>query len=217
MLNFFVAVKFLFHSGNSIWQGKATFIKNLISLFQLPANRHGNSSTGNAYAVKACHDGWVASNDDKRRYILVDSAHAAAHAVAANLGELVHSRETADDGAVFDNDVTGQGRHVAHDDVVADNAVMGNMGIGHHQDIVADARFIAFPDSAMNRSTFADGHMVTNNGRRIFPFIFKVLGHFPNAGPLEEFSAFSDGRTPRNDDMRMNDGPFPNLDIRSND
>lgn len=112
------------------------------------------------------------------------------HAVAANLGELVHSRETADDGAVFDNDVTGQGRHVAHDDVVADNAVMGNMGIGHHQDIVADARFIAFPDSAMNRSTFADGHMVTNNGRRIFPFIFKVWGTSPMLAPWKNSQPF---------------------------
>ena len=156
--------------------------------------------------------------DHEGGYILGNPAHAATHAVAADLGELVHSGQTADDGPVFHNDVPGQGCHVAHDHVVAHDAVVGNVGDEAIISTLLPMRVsLRFAHRTMDRGTFPDGHMVTDDGGGIFALVFQVLRDFTDAGTLEELTVPADGGPAGNHHMGVDDGAFTDLDMFTDD
>src|SRR3546814_3838305 len=72
------------------------------------------------------------------RSILLDAGHATDHGMRADLAELVHRCQAANEGKVADLDMAGERGVVGHDHVVAEQAVMRHMGAGHEQATIAD-------------------------------------------------------------------------------
>jgi hypothetical protein len=59
--------------------------------------------------------------------------------VCADLAELVHQREAAEDHEIIDTDMAGQRGRIREDAVVADDAVVRQMHVRHDPIAVADA------------------------------------------------------------------------------
>lgn len=97
-----------------------------------------------ANEVQSTEFEWDAATDCVWRDVVRHAAHAADHGVVADPDELMDAGEAADNRAVFDQDMTGQGCAVAHDDPIAHGAVVGDMAVGHDEAAVADGNHAIF-------------------------------------------------------------------------
>jgi hypothetical protein len=107
--------------------------------------------------------------------------------VGSDSRELVHGRESADGGPLFDGDVSGECGGVGHDDVVADEAVVSDMCVGHDEAMTADLRELAaFDGAAMDGDVFADLVMVADLEASGFTFVGKILRAHADDGERED-------------------------------
>ena len=91
--------------------------------------------------------------------------------------ELVDGDEPADNGKIFHQNVSGQGRSVGHDDLIAHPAVMGNVGIGHDEIAVAEGcRSSPFNGAAIDGDEFPDDIIVSDRHAGRLPPVADGLG-----------------------------------------
>ena len=94
--------------------------------------------------------------------------------------------EAADDGMIFDQDMSGQGGSIRQDDLISDLAVMGDMGVGHEVVAISDDGL-----STPMRSASMEGHKLSNDiliahqEGGLLPLIGKGLRGFSNRGRIE--------------------------------
>src|SRR5262249_42090053 len=129
-----------------------------------------------AHDVEAHQPRAVADHLAIRDHVALDAGDAADHRVFADTHELMHGRQSAEDGEIADRHVARKRCIVGHDDVVADPAIVCDMGAHHEETAVADPRQHAAAGGAgIHRDVLAHGIAPADLQAGSLTLIFQVL------------------------------------------
>ena len=120
-----------FELGEGVGDGEALAEEDLVGLAHGGLGLLGDAVAFHPDFVDGAGLGRVAVGDHEGRDVLHDLGAAADHGELPDAAELVHGRESADDGVVADGHMAGEGGHVGHDDVAAELAVVRDVAVGY--------------------------------------------------------------------------------------
>lgn len=150
--------------------------------------------------------------------IHADSRPHPGEAVGAHPAELVHFRESTQDGVSSDLHMAAQGRGIGHNDMVLQQTIVGDMNIGHQQIVIADpCHTLVLHGSAMQGGEFTDNVAIADLQDGRLAGIFHVLGILPNRGELVDPVVPANLGRPLDHHMGADFGTCCNLDPGAND
>ena len=129
----------------------------------------------------------------------------------------MNRRQPADDGIVFHDHVSRQGRHIGHDDVIAEPHVVCDVGVSQDMVVRADSRGLAISGSAVDRHVLPKGVAIGDLGAGEAAFPLQVLRLQPDAGERENLILAAQHRMPIDDHVRVQATTRPEHDLRAND
>src|SRR5690606_3214814 len=128
-------------------------------------------------------------------HIFPDQRTAADHGMLSDVDKLVACGESTEDGMIPDVNMSRQADTVCNNAILANHTIVRHMDIGHHQSAVTDFRDKTCLGTAVERTIFTDGDIVSDFQSGIFSTIFQVLWDRTDDGTREDPAVLSDAGT----------------------
>src|SRR5512140_211507 len=130
--------------------------------------------------------------------------------------ELVHPGHPADDRAVLDRDVAGEGGRVRHDDAAPHDAVVGDVAVRHHQGVVSDPRNGSTPGrAAVHGGELPDDVPIPHLHPRLLAAEFQVLRNRTDGSERMDAVLFPHAYVGFDDGVRSYGGPVADRHLRT--
>jgi hypothetical protein len=129
-------------------------------------------------------------------------------------GELMDSREAADNGVIFDMDMSAEGGDVGHDNMIIQFAVMGNMSIRHQHIVIANNRHADIgAGGTVDSGKFPDYVEVADDHAGLLAAELQILRRGADRAELKDAAAFAYMGVVIDYGMRADYGIFADLNI----
>ena len=140
------------------------------------------------------------------------------NACAADLAELVHQREAAENHMIVHVDVSGQRSGIGEGDVVADDAVVGDVDVGHDPVVVTDpGQAATIAGAAAEGAELADHVAVADDQLGVLAVKLLVLRLAAQRGKLPDAVFAADAGGALDHHMRADPGVVADLHIGADD
>src|SRR5262249_37559891 len=115
------------------------------------------------------------------------------HGITSDPCELVDSCHSANDGVIFNNDMSCQINGISHNDPITNFTIMCNMAVRHDQTIISKANNGIFLARRVDRYVFADFTVFPNDNKCLFTTKFKILSLCTDTSPRPNSCASTNG------------------------
>src|SRR3954463_2014961 len=170
---------------------------------------------GEAVGIDAHHFGAIPVHRAIGRNVLRHHRPTGDEREPSDPGELVHSREPAEDHPVLDDDVAAERGAVREHAPVAELHVVRDMAVRHHQATIADPGHPAARRRAqVDGDELAELVAVADHNLGLLARVFQVLGDGADGGELENHVVRADGRVAFDDRVGPNPRARADLHLR---
>ena len=136
----------------------------------------------------------------------------------ADLDELVHARQAAEDHPITQMHVAAERRVVGENRAVGDLAIMRNVHVGHDPVVVADTRHAnVLRGAEVEGAELADRVALADLEPRRLAGVFLVLRHRAERAELEDAVVAADRRVAFDDAVRADARALVDAHVRTND